>query len=68
MRRSPCILALSSLAGWALFLGVAFERPELFMVAVPLIAALLSAREVAPQSDTPPASHFRQRGFARGRP
>jgi uncharacterized protein (DUF58 family) len=47
MRHSPLLLPLSTLSGWALFLGILFDRPELFIVAVPLIGAFLSARRPA---------------------
>lgn len=43
----PLVLALATLTGWALFLGVLFDRPELFIVTAPLIAAMLSARQPA---------------------
>jgi uncharacterized protein (DUF58 family) len=51
MRRSPLVLALSSLLGWCLFLGVLVDRPELFVVAVPLIVALVSARPPGKPAD-----------------
>jgi uncharacterized protein (DUF58 family) len=51
MRRSPLGLALLSLSGWCLFVGVLVDRPELFLVAVPLLGALLSARTPARPAD-----------------
>src|SRR5262245_29076542 len=51
MRRSPLGLALLSLSGWCLFVGVLVDRPELFLVAVPLLGALLSARTPAGPAD-----------------
>src|SRR5262249_12948040 len=51
MRRSPLVLALMSLAGWCLFIGVLADRSELFVVALPLLGALLSARLPADPAD-----------------
>jgi uncharacterized protein (DUF58 family) len=51
MRRSPLGLALLSLSGSCLFVGVLVDRPELFLVAVPLLGALLSARTPARPAD-----------------
>ena len=50
MRLSPLLLALSSLAGCCLLLGVLFNQPVLFTVAVPLIGSLLSV--ASPRSPT----------------
>jgi uncharacterized protein (DUF58 family) len=47
MRFSPLVLAQSALVGWCLFLGIVVHRPELFLVALPLLGALLSARSPA---------------------
>jgi uncharacterized protein (DUF58 family) len=40
----PLLFSLTSIVGWAFVLAVLFDRAELFMVAVPLIVALLSTR------------------------
>jgi uncharacterized protein (DUF58 family) len=51
MRCSPLAFALSALTGWCVFLGVLADQPELFMVALPLVGALLSARSPSPSAD-----------------
>jgi uncharacterized protein (DUF58 family) len=51
MRRSPLGLALLSLSGWCLFVGVLVDRRELFLIAVPLLGAVLSARTPAGPAD-----------------
>lgn len=43
-RETPLLMTLCVLVAWALFLGLLSGRYELFIVAVPLIVALLSAR------------------------
>jgi uncharacterized protein (DUF58 family) len=50
MTRPTSLLGiLSTFAGWTLFLGLLSGRMELFIVAIPLVVALLSVRK-APQS------------------
>lgn len=51
MRRSPLVLALSALTGWCVFLGVLADQPEFFVIALPLIGALLSARSPLPSAN-----------------
>jgi uncharacterized protein (DUF58 family) len=51
VRPYPLMLALLSLVGWALFLGIVFDRPELFIVAVALTIALLSSSQPADPMD-----------------
>jgi uncharacterized protein (DUF58 family) len=43
-RPTPLAFALATPTAWALFLGVLVDRAELFIAAVPLAVALLSAR------------------------
>ncbi|MDA8050172.1 MAG: DUF58 domain-containing protein [Rhodospirillales bacterium] len=48
---TPLVRALLTVAGWALLLGIALGRPELFALALPLLMALLQGavrRQVEP--------------------
>jgi uncharacterized protein (DUF58 family) len=50
-RPTALLFALATLTGWAFFLGILFGRTELFVVAIPLIVALLSAKRPAEGSE-----------------
>jgi uncharacterized protein (DUF58 family) len=50
MRLSPLFTSLAVLAIWSVVLGLIVGRSELFLAAVPLVVALLSARKPAAAS------------------
>src|SRR4029077_8707243 len=50
MRLSPLFTSLAVLAIWSVVLGLIVGRSELFLAAVPLVVALLSARRPAAAS------------------